>query len=110
MLLLSQLLLFLVKVLQLLFTLGSIAVPASQLVSLLLKFVLCRMVSSKRLVPGDVIVLLRGKATCDMVLLQGSCLVEESVLSGEVGYTALLGSCNRSRWTAVLLVRIHGVT
>ena len=34
--------------------------------------------------PGDVLVLLRGKATCDMVLLQGNCLVEESMLSGEV--------------------------
>ena len=45
---------------------------------------LCRPVSSHRLVPGDVVVLLRGKATCDMVLLQGSCLVEESMLSGEV--------------------------
>lgn len=44
----------------------------------------CRGVSSHRLVPGDVIVLLRGKATCNMVLLQGGCLVEESVLSGEV--------------------------
>ena len=44
----------------------------------------CRPVSSHRLVPGDVVVLLRGKATCDMVLLQGSCLVEESMLSGEV--------------------------
>lgn len=35
--------------------------------------------------PGDVVVLQRGKATCDMVLLKGSCLVEESMLSGEVG-------------------------
>ena len=34
--------------------------------------------------PGDVVVLLRGKATCDMVLLTGNCLVEESMLSGEV--------------------------
>ena len=39
---------------------------------------------SYELVPGDVIVLQRGKATCDMVLLRGSCLVEESTLSGEV--------------------------
>ena len=44
----------------------------------------CRAISSRWLVPGDVIVLLPGKATCDMVLLQGNCLVEESVLSGEV--------------------------
>ena len=40
--------------------------------------------SSRRLVPGDVIVVLQGRATCDMVLLWGSCLVEESMLSGEV--------------------------
>ena len=39
---------------------------------------------SYRLVPGDVVVLLPGKATADMVVLQGNCLVEESVLSGEV--------------------------
>lgn len=45
---------------------------------------ICRPAASHRLVPGDVVVLLRGKATCDMVLLQGSCLVEESMLSGEV--------------------------
>ena len=44
----------------------------------------CRAVSSRRLVPGDVVALLPGKATCDMVLLRGSCLVEESLLSGEV--------------------------
>ena len=37
-----------------------------------------------KLVPGDVVVLQRGKAACDMVLLRGSCLVEESMLSGEV--------------------------
>lgn len=43
-----------------------------------------RAAGSHRLVPGDVMVLQRGKATCDMVLLQGSCLVEESMLSGEV--------------------------
>ena len=44
----------------------------------------CRAVSSRQLIPGDVIVVLPGKATCDMVLLQGNCLVEESNLSGEV--------------------------
>lgn len=43
--------------------------------------------SSRRLVPGDVVVLQRGKATCDMVLLRGACLVEESMLSGEVSYS-----------------------
>lgn len=37
-----------------------------------------------KLVPGDVVVLQRGKAVCDMVLLNGNCLVEESMLSGEV--------------------------
>ncbi len=42
-----------------------------------------RAVPSRRLVPGDVVVLLRGKATCDMVILRGNCLVEESMLSGE---------------------------
>ena len=44
-----------------------------------------RAAGSHRLVPGDIIVLQRGQATCDLVLLQGSCLVEESMLSGEVG-------------------------
>ena len=54
---------------------------------------LCRAVSSQRLVPGDVIVVLRGKATCDMVLLRGSCLCEESMLSGEVSAVPLLCQC-----------------
>ena len=40
--------------------------------------------SSRRLVPGDVVVVQRGKATCDMVLLRGEGLVEESMMSGEV--------------------------
>ena len=43
-----------------------------------------RAVSSRRLVPGDVVVLQRCRACCDMVLLRGSALVEESMLSGEV--------------------------
>ena len=46
---------------------------------------MCRAVSSRVLVPGDVLVLLPGTTTCDMILLQGNCLVEESSLSGEVG-------------------------
>ena len=45
---------------------------------------ICRAAASHSLVPGDVLVVLRGKASCDMVLLRGSCLVEESMLSGEV--------------------------
>lgn len=43
-----------------------------------------RALLSKQLVPGDVIVVQRGRVTCDMVLLRGTCLVEESMLSGEV--------------------------
>ena len=46
------------------------------------KFV--RALLAKQLVPGDVIVVQRGKVVCDMVLLRGTCLVEESMLSGEV--------------------------
>ncbi|DBA94074.1 TPA: hypothetical protein ACH3X1_001722 [Trebouxia sp. C0004] len=42
-----------------------------------------RAMSSHRLLPGDVMVLQPGKALCDMVLLQGTCLVMESMLSGE---------------------------
>ena len=49
----------------------------------------CRAVSSRRLVPGDVIVILPGKATCDMILLRGNCLVQESNLSGEVSSSSL---------------------
>jgi len=43
-----------------------------------------RAISSHRLLPGDVMVLQPGKALCDMVVLQGTCLVMESMLSGEV--------------------------
>ena len=53
----------------------------------------CRAVASHRLVSGDVVVLLPGKATCDMVLLRGNCLVEESLLSGEV-LSVLLFVCD----------------
>ena len=44
-----------------------------------------RATSSHRILPGDVVVLQPGKALFDMVLLQGNCLVVESMLSGEVG-------------------------
>ena len=43
-----------------------------------------RAMSSYRLVPGDVVVLQHGRALSDLVLLQGTCLVNESMLSGEV--------------------------
>jgi P-type E1-E2 ATPase len=43
-----------------------------------------RAISSHKLLPGDVMVLQPGKALCDMVVLQGTCLVMESMLSGEV--------------------------
>lgn len=45
-----------------------------------------RAIASWRLVPGDVVVLQPGRATCDMVLLQGACLVTESMLTGEVRF------------------------
>lgn len=47
-----------------------------------------RAVPAHVVVPGDVVVLQRGKITADMVLLRGSCLVEESMLSGEVSDTS----------------------
>lgn len=43
-----------------------------------------RATSSHRLVPGDVIVLHRGRALCDMVVLRGACIATEAMLSGEV--------------------------
>ena len=51
-----------------------------------------RAVSSRQLIPGDVIVVLPGKATCDLVLLQGNCLLEESNLSGEVMFALQVAS------------------
>ena len=48
-----------------------------------------RAASSHTLVSGDVIVLQKGKAMCDMVMLRGSCLVVESMLSGEVRVAVL---------------------
>ena len=43
-----------------------------------------RAAPSYKLVPGDVVVVQKGKALVDMVLLRGNCLVDESMLSGEV--------------------------
>ena len=48
-----------------------------------------RAIPSYRLVPGDIIVLQQGRPTCDMVLLQGSCLVSEAMISGEVAFAVL---------------------
>ena len=48
---------------------------------------------SQRLVPGDVVVVQQGWGSCDMVLLMGNCLVEESMLSGEVGCNTPISSC-----------------
>ena len=50
-----------------------------------------RAISSHRLLPGDVMVLQPGKALCDMVVLQGNCLVMESMLSGEVHVNCVSG-------------------
>ena len=47
-----------------------------------------RAVSSHRLLPGDIIVVRQGRAVCDMIMLQGSCLVMEAMLSGEVSNAA----------------------
>jgi len=58
--------------------------PKSVLLAINAASNVCRATSSKKLVPGDVIVVLPETATCDLVLLQGTCLVEESNLSGEV--------------------------
>lgn len=39
---------------------------------------------ARRLIPGDVVVVQQGIAVCDMVLLRGNCLVEDSMISGDV--------------------------
>jgi cation-transporting ATPase 13A3/4/5 len=40
--------------------------------------------SSEELVPGDIIRVPEGAVLpCDMILLEGSCVVDESVLTGE---------------------------
>ena len=43
-----------------------------------------RALKSSQLVPGDVIVVQPGMAVCDLVLLRGTCLVEDASLTGEV--------------------------
>lgn len=46
-----------------------------------------RAMKGSQLVPGDVIVVQPGVAVCDLVLLRGSCLVEDASLTGEVMLT-----------------------
>jgi P-type E1-E2 ATPase len=43
------------------------------------------MIDSKQLVPGDIILLEQSASSvvCDMVLLEGECVVSESSLTGE---------------------------
>ncbi|KAF5835495.1 hypothetical protein DUNSADRAFT_7279 [Dunaliella salina] len=42
-----------------------------------------QVVSSLSLVPGDIVVVVPGKAPCDMVLLDGEVVVDETILTGE---------------------------
>lgn len=60
-----------------------------------------RAVSSHRLLPGDIVVLRPGKAMYDMILLQGSCLVMESMLSGEVGHHPTTGRMHLRLFTVL---------
>ena len=64
--------------------------------------------SSRRLVPGDVIVVLQGRAPCDMVLLRGSCLVEESMLSGEVCTQILFMQAHDPTAYCIACIQCHG--
>lgn len=52
-----------------------------------------RAMKASNLVPGDIIVVVPGPAVCDMVLLRGNCLVEESALSGEASPRLLQHDC-----------------
>lgn len=42
-----------------------------------------RLISSADLLPGDYVQILSGRVPCDMLLLSGSCIVDESLLTGE---------------------------
>lgn len=42
-----------------------------------------RQVSSTELVPGDIVEVPKGMLPCDMILLSGSAIVNEAILTGE---------------------------
>ena len=48
-----------------------------------------RAMKSAQLVPGDVIVVQPGVAVCDLVILRGSCLIEDASLTGEVTHPGI---------------------
>lgn len=50
--------------------------------------------SSADLVPGDVVVVGPGKVACDMLLLTGECVVDETVLTGGRAYMCRVTWCN----------------
>lgn len=67
-----------------------------------------RAMASHRLVPGDVMVLHKGRALCDMVLLRGACLVTESMLSGEVSNSRPVFDSNILACTPLPLAPLPG--
>lgn len=42
-----------------------------------------RIISSSELLPGDYVQILSGRVPCDLLLLSGSCIIDESLLTGE---------------------------
>ena len=42
-----------------------------------------KMIKSKELVPGDIIAIPQGEIPCDAIVIQGSCVMNESMLTGE---------------------------